>query len=414
MRGFAEQSSLINTQSLCTIYSRLFQKIVALDTDEFIHLAQHPFIMEGIFGLASGRKRLWCLIQPLHWLGDLLGQNKLACILSYACRRCMVRFHELNHIILMPDGTKRADAPPVRTAHMHRLAYEYQSQYGDSSYVNAIGAHSYVRPSLLDLGSGSSGVGVASSPEEGFMDGVVLDSMHVGPLGILKRFQECTALCIADNQKRGFGTLAVRLFELRMAQCPSFNDGIRTRRAFIDGYLLNSHLTASDREDLMTLLVAGVGTDNLVFRIEATRIAYLKMLDDITFVYHVAMDLKSTIATLDEMDQANFRCVGSYCLQYRIHESFDHKPTNLILLDLLCSFCTAFKNIFAAYSLFNFNKFHMWQHLGEIIRRWGHLWNYWMQAAELAHKTFLKSNLGASNRTNSTDYFAGLHNVLRC
>ena len=272
-----------------------------------IELAQNPFVMEGIFGLANGRTSMYCLIQPLLWIGDLLGQNKLACILSHACRRCMVRFHELGNIILMPDGTKRVDAPPVRTTNMHLIAYEHQAQHGSPAFVDAIGAHAYVRPALLKLGSGSAGVGAASGPE-GFMSAIVLDSLHQGPLGIQKRLQDCTALAIVDNHlTKGAGAQAVRLFELRMAQVPSFNDGIRNRRAFHEGYLDNSHLTASDREDLMTLLIAGIGTDNLVFRVESTRVAYIKMIDDITYVYHVAMDLKSTIASLEEMEKANFR-----------------------------------------------------------------------------------------------------------
>ena len=54
-------------------------------------------------------------------------------------------------------------------------------------------------------------------------------------------------------------------------------------------------------------------------------------------------------------------------------------------------FCTAFKRLFAAYSKFKFNKFHVWQHLGDMIKKWGMVWNYWMQAAELAHKHLLKN-----------------------
>ena len=56
-------------------------------------------------------------------------------------------------------------------------------------------------------------------------------------------------------------------------------------------------------------------------------------------------------------------------------------------------FCVAFKRLFAAYSKMKFNKLHVWQHIGDMIREWGMVWNYWMEAAELAHKLLLKNLL---------------------
>lgn len=56
-----------------------------------------------------------CLILPALWLGDLLGQNKLACILTWACRRCMVRYDDLGKLIIQEDGSAAPDVPPPRT-----------------------------------------------------------------------------------------------------------------------------------------------------------------------------------------------------------------------------------------------------------------------------------------------------------
>ena len=84
--------------------SQVIQMIEQINVDEFIELEQKIFALTGISGLASGRSIISCLILPTLWLGELLGQNKLACLLTWMCRRRMLRYDELGDIINRADG----------------------------------------------------------------------------------------------------------------------------------------------------------------------------------------------------------------------------------------------------------------------------------------------------------------------
>lgn len=69
------------------------------------------------------------------WIGDQLGQSKKFCLLSWACRRCLVLY---NDIILRPDGRSVQHAPPPRTSAQHRAAYGALDA-GDASVLEVIG-----------------------------------------------------------------------------------------------------------------------------------------------------------------------------------------------------------------------------------------------------------------------------------
>jgi hypothetical protein len=219
----------------------------------------------------------------------------------------MVLYRELGDIILRHDGTPNPQAPSPRLSHEHRLAYAYAVAHDDNTFVNALSAHTYVRPVLLDLGAGRAGVGVAAL-DGGVFEGLPDDYIHFSELGIQKTLHQCASLFIVDSwETPADGVLATRRFELRIADVPSFHDGYFTRRSFPEGYLLNSLLTASDRADLTTLLVCGVGTDNLVIHAELKRLEFLRMVDDLIYVIHVVTALNADTATLEAMQKMNFR-----------------------------------------------------------------------------------------------------------
>ena len=263
--------------------------------------------MEGISGLASERSTMNCLILPLFRLGDLLGQNKLASVLAWVCRRCMVRYDELGDIILQADGSAKPSAPPPRLTREHRLAYDFMEKHGDGSYVTALGAHTYARPALLELVSGPQAIGIACA-DGGALEGLVDDAMHLKNLGMEKMLHQFASLFIVDSWANPQeGVLAVRRFELRIAAVPSYNDGLIFRRSFPDGYLLNSHLTASDREDLTTLFVCGIGSDNLVIHNEEQRLEFLRMVDDFVYVMSVIAALNINTVTWVAMQKSNYR-----------------------------------------------------------------------------------------------------------
>ena len=250
---------------------------------------------------------MWCLALPALWLGDLLGQNKLACLLSWACRRCMVRYDELGNMLLLADGTADPAAPAPRFSTSHRLAYDMKESHGIDSFLEAIDASPYVRPALLDLGSGSRGVGVAGV-ERGFLAGVADDFTHFGPLGIIKMLQQIATLFIIDSWPvAAAGVKAVRLFEMRIAENPSFSDGVVSRCSFVGGFLLDKLLSAGQRSDLLQLFVSGIGTDNLVIPVFETRIAFLELVEDLVYVVNVVTRLSITTATKDNMNRVNFR-----------------------------------------------------------------------------------------------------------
>jgi hypothetical protein len=300
---------LLQYDTALPLCSRVKQTIEDLNTEEFISLAKDIFRLDGIVGLAGSISSMMCLILPLLWIGDLLGQNKLACLLSYACRRCLVRYHELGDIILQPDGSRRPDAPKARTTRMLRFAHAFLNQYRSGTFLEALCAHDYVRPSILNLGEGSLGIGVASTPE-GVIGGIATDFMHLSSLGIEKMVLRCTPLLIIDSwggESHANGIAAVRRFELRIADAPSFNDGVRSRSSFPEGFLLNSLLSAENIDDLIPLLVAGVGTDLLVFHLEDIKQDYFAMMDDFVYVLHVARELVIQLPTLEKMERLNFR-----------------------------------------------------------------------------------------------------------
>ena len=66
---------------------------------------------------------------------------------------------------------------------MHRNAYKFLDARNSATFVEAISAHDYVRPSLLRLGEGDAGIGDASLPE-GALGGITDDYMRFRPLGI--------------------------------------------------------------------------------------------------------------------------------------------------------------------------------------------------------------------------------------
>jgi hypothetical protein len=290
----------------------LTQKIEQINVDELIMLARTIFVLTGIVGLANGRTSMSCLILPALWLGDLLGQNKLACILSWACRRCMVRYDQLGDIILLEDGSTAATAPCPRETSFHRDSYAVQEAGGSDDYLLAINARPHVRPALLDLGAGEEGVGTAGV-DRGVLAGLADDWVHVGPLGVVKMVQQCTTLFIVDQWPgAGDGVLAVRRFELRIADVESFSDGIVSRRGYPHGFLRDSAslLAAAERSDLLHLFVPGIGTDSLVIPELETRIEFLKMMDDLAYVCHVVSGLSCNTVTLEKMQKANHRCVN--------------------------------------------------------------------------------------------------------
>ena len=110
----------------------------------------------------------------------------------------------------------------------------------------------------------------------------------------------CTPLLIADSwgdDKQG-GVMAVRRFELRIADAPSFNDGVHSFGSFQDGFL-GEFISAEKYDDLVPLLISGVGTDNLVKHNADTKEAYFKMVDDFTFVVHVVRELIASSASIE-------------------------------------------------------------------------------------------------------------------
>ena len=290
--------------------SRVNQEIEKLNVDEFIQLVQNIFILAGIVGLASGRTSMSCLILPALWLGDLQGQNKLACLLAWACRRCMVRYHELGALIIRPDGTAEPAAPRLRYARDLRLAYRMKEEAGSDTLLHALDACDYARPALLDLGAGRSGVGVAGVPR-GFLAGMADDWTHFGPLGIIKATEQFATLFITDSwPDAGDGVQAVRRFELRIAHFESFSDGVVNRCSFLGGFLRDSDslLTAGERDDLLRYYVFGIGTDNLVIPSPVTRIEFQQMIADIVYVASVVKSLSINTVTLENMQRVNYRC----------------------------------------------------------------------------------------------------------
>ena len=101
----------------------------------------------------------------------------------------------------------------------------------------------------------------------------------------------------------------MRLFELRIAESPSFYDGIFSRRSFPEGYLLNSLLTASDREDLLTLLVQGIGTDSLVIPDNDRRMEVQSVIADLIEVCALATSCSLDNVTHLRMQKSNYRFV---------------------------------------------------------------------------------------------------------
>ena len=112
---------------------------------------------------------------------------------------------------------------------------------------------------------------------------------------------------------------------------------------------------------------------------------FFLLIDDMIYVVNIVTALPATTATLRYMDSVNFECVLR--MQAILAREYS-------ICFISTRFCTRFKLLFAKYSDMIFNKLHVWQHLGDMIRKWGMVWNYWMQAAELAHKLFLKDLLG--------------------
>ena len=306
----------------CSHCSRVNQVIEKLNVDEFIALVQGIFHLEGIVGLANQRKAMYCLILPLLWLGDLQGQNKLACLLAWACRRCMVRYHELGEIISNPDGSPAPHAPAPRFSHYHRIAYDHQRLSGSDEVLHAIAAKPHVRPALLNLGSGAtSGIGVAGLPR-GFLTGVTDDWVHMGPLGIISLCQQLTNMLIIDSwPTRAQGSLAVRLFELRIAGADPFSDGIISRCGFPEGWLRDSTsmLAAWERMDLLHLFVHGVGTDRLVIPIPELRVAHQKMIADLVYISSVATKLKMKEMTRTQARAVMHRYVEGYSVVCSLH-----------------------------------------------------------------------------------------------
>ena len=295
--------------------SRMNQVIEQQNVDEFIDLAKNIFVLSGIFGLATGRKIMSCLVLPALWLGDLLGQNKLACLLSWACRRCMVRYHELGNLIIQSDGTADPSAPRARQSYFHRSAYEFQARHRSDRFLTLIDASPHVRPALLNLGSDDFGVGAACL-ECGFLAGVPSDYMHTGRLGIQKMVVQCLIRFIIDAwHSPAAGALAVRRLELRIAHQESFRDGVVERKSFASGFLRDSGsgaggpglMTAGEYIDLLHLLVAGIGTDGLVIPNADTRHSIQEMIEDLIYVDHVVTGLSVDTATLESMQKSNFR-----------------------------------------------------------------------------------------------------------
>ena len=102
----------------------------------------------------------------------------------------------------------------------------------------------------------------------------------------------------------------MRLFELRIAESPSFYDGIFSRRSFPEGYLLNSLLTASDREDLLTLLVQAIGTDSLVIPDNDRRMEVQSVIADLVEVCALATSCSLDNVTHLRMQKSDYRFVG--------------------------------------------------------------------------------------------------------
>jgi hypothetical protein len=223
----------------------------------------------------------------------------------------MVMYHQLGDFILNPEGEAAPGAPLARQSRWLRVAYDFQREHGSAAaapFLEAIGALPYVEPALLRLGDGDSGVGVAGT-SRGFLDGMHDDYMHFGPLGIIKMLQTLTSLYIIDCWgTKAQGQAAVRLFELRLGDVPSFSDGIAKRRGFLNGYLAET-LTASDREDLLTVFVCGIGDDLRVIPNAAIKLEYLRMLDDLVFVIFTALSLSVSNVTFANMQKANYRFV---------------------------------------------------------------------------------------------------------
>lgn len=350
------------------------QTIEQINVDEFIELSQNIFELNNIVGLASGLTVMFCLILPALWLGDLLGQNKLAAILSWACRRCMVRYHELGQILLEADGSAAPTAPRPRETRFHHVSYAVREAGGSAAFLEAIDASPHVRPALLNLGAGLQAIGAAGL-DRGVLAGITDDWVHFAELGIVKMAEQCTTLLIVDTWATpAEGVLAVRRFELRISDMESFTDGIVNRRGFPAGFLREALLTAGERIDLSHLFVAGVGTDGLVIPDSDTRIAFLKMMDDLIFICCMVAGISMVADTLEDVQKANFRFVPG--LAFGQCNSCGHIFFPPVAV---CSFCTTFKRLFEAYSKFKFNKFHVWQHLGDMIRELGMVWNYWMQ-----------------------------------
>ena len=290
--------------------------IEQLNVDEFIELVQNIFVLSGICGLASGRSVMSCLILPALWLGDLLGQNKLACLLTWACRRCMVRYDELGTIIIRPDGTAQPTAPPLRFASDHRLAYTLLDTRGSDALLNALDACSYARPALLNLGSGPSGIGAAGL-HRGFLVGMADDWTHFGPLGIIKMCQQLATLFIIDCwPTAAAGVLAVRRFELRIAENESFSDGVVDRCSFLEGFLREAGtlLTAEERDDLLQLFVCGVGTDDQVIPDAVTRNDFRSMIEDLVYISSTVKGLSINTVKFEKMQKTNHRC--GVCLSH--------------------------------------------------------------------------------------------------
>lgn len=299
------------------------QVIEQKNVDEFIELSQMIFELRNIFGLASGLTTMRSLILPALWLGDLLGQNKLACLLSWACRRCLVRYRELGTLLLRADGSAEPTAPPPRLSRFHRLAYAV-GDAGSNDFIEVLDATPNVRPALLNLGEGAAGIGAAGLPR-GVFTAVADDFTHVASLGIVKMTEVTATKLIVDLwPTRPEGVLAVRLLELRVAEMESFSDGIVSRRGFPEGFLLETLLTAGERMDLLRLFVPGIGTDLLVIPDNSVRIEFLQMIDDLIYVCSMVTALRMSELTLVAMQKANFRygwsCLPlSVCVTETIH-----------------------------------------------------------------------------------------------
>ena len=190
------------------------------------------------------------------------------------------------------------------------IVYELLDTHDSTTLLDALDACSYARPALLNLGSGPSGIGAAGL-RRGFLVGVADDWTHFGPLGIVKMCEQLATLFIIDCwPTAAAGVLAVRRFELRIAENESFSDGVVDRGSFLEGFLRESGtlLTAEERDDLLHLFVSGIGTDDQVIPDATTRNDFRSMIEDLVYISCTVKGLSINTVKLKMMQKTNHRC----------------------------------------------------------------------------------------------------------